>query len=138
MTMEEVRRLEEVVHNPSITSSTGASQVLEQLADDAAEPEAFHSNVAMKGRASAAYEVAEAKLNQALMDLGLLVSEREWEAIDRAQDQWRSYRKALEDCALREYEGGTHATLALMLVGMAETERRTAEILAQVKDRAAR
>jgi hypothetical protein len=112
--------------------------MVEELADEAGEPEVFHSNLAMKARTGAAYSVAEAKLDQALMDLHLLVGDKEWACTERAQEHWRAYRSALEDSALCEYEGGTHATLAMALVGLAETERRTEEILAQVKDRAAR
>lgn len=140
MTMDEVRKLEEVVQNPSVQSSSTANQVVEQLSADAddAEPEAFQSNMAMKMRTSAAYEVAEAKLNQALMDLRLLVGEHEWECIEKAQRHWRAYRSALEDWALREWDGGTGATLAMAFIGMAETERRADEIRAQVKERAGR
>ena len=140
MTMAEVQKLEEVVQNPSIQSSSAANQVVEQLSADAdeAEPEAFQSNMAMKMRTGAAYEVAEAKLNQALMDLRLLVGELEWECVEKAQQYWQGYRRALEDWALREWDGGTGATLAMALIGMAETERRADEIRAQVKERAKR
>lgn len=138
MTLDEVRRLESMMQAPSIAGSNAVTGVVEQLAADQDEPEAFQSNAAMKMRTGAAYEVAEARLYQALMDLQLLMDEREWECIEKAQKHWIAYRSALEDCALREYEGGTHATLALRLVGMAETERRADEIRAQVKNRAER
>ena len=138
MTMEEVRSLETMVQNPSVSTSDAASHVLKQMVEDASEPEAFQSNMAMKMRASAAYEVAVAKLDQALMDLRLLISEEEWECVEKAQEHWESYRTALEDCALREYLGGTHAPLAMSLVGLAETERRADEIQAQIKERAER
>lgn len=140
MTMDEVRKLEQVVQNPSVQSSSTANEVVEQLAADAddAEPEAFQSNMAMKMRTGAAYEVAEAKLNQALMDLRLLVGEHEWECVEEAQGHWQAYRRGLENWALREWDGGTGATLAMAFVGMAETERRADEIRAQVRDRADR
>jgi uncharacterized protein YecT (DUF1311 family) len=138
MTLEEVRKLEEVVQNPSVQDSKAASQVTEDILGDSSEPEAFQSNMAMKMRAGAAYEVAEAKLEQALMDFRLLIDEHEWEHIEKAQEHWRAYRACLEDAALREYAGGTHATLAMSLVGMAETERRADEIRAQVKERTER
>ncbi|MCL6740577.1 hypothetical protein LZ518_05455 [Sphingomonas sp. RB56-2] len=140
MTIQEVRKLEDAVQNPSLESSSTANQVVEQLSAEAddSEPEAFQSNMAMKMRTSAAYEVAEAKLNQALMDLRLLVGEHEWECVEAAQGHWQAYRGALEDWALREWDGGTGATLAMQLVGMAETERRADEIAAQVKERASR
>ena len=138
MTMDEVRELEEVVQNPSINQSEAANRVMEDLAYENDEPEAFHSNMAMKMRTGAAYGVAETKLEQALTDLRLLIGEHEWEHIEKAQENWKAYRSCLEDAALREYEGGTHATLAMALVGMAETERRADEILAQVRERAKR
>lgn len=100
-----------------ISSSEAASHVVEQLLDDAAEPAAFQSNMAMKMRAGAAYDVAGAKLERALMDLQLLASEDEWEGIGNAQNHWRAYRNALEDGALRQYDGGSHATLAAAFVG---------------------
>jgi uncharacterized protein YecT (DUF1311 family) len=82
--------------------------------------------------------MAEAQLKQALMDLRLLLSDREYEALEAAQERWREYRRALEDCALREFEGGTHARLAMVMSGLSETERRTEEIRAQVAGRSAR
>lgn len=139
MTIEEVSQLEEVMQNPSVAASQAASGVVEQLASGPEdEPTAFMSNYAMKARTGAAYGVAEAHLDQALMDLRLLIGEHEWEHIEKAQGHWRAYRRSLEDAALREYEGGTHATLAMSLVGLAETERRTAEIRAQVDERSTR
>ena len=65
------------------------------------------------------------------MDMRLLLSDNEYEALEAAQERWSGYRRALEDCALREFEGGTNATLALMMAGLSETERRTKEISAQ-------
>ena len=139
MTIDEVRQFEETMQNPSVAASQGASGVVEQFAaDEDHEPMAFQSNVAMKARAGTAYGVADAQLDQALMDLRLLIGEHEWEHIKKAQAHWREYRSALEDAALREYEGGTHATLAMTMVGLAETERRAAEIRAQVIERSAR
>jgi len=111
--------------------------VVEQFAEET-EPEAFYSNAAMQMRTGAALEVAEAKLNQALKDLQLLMREGEWEALEKAQEAWQQYREALQNCAHREYEGGTHAPLAWVFAGLAETERRTAEICEEVKDRTAR
>ena len=138
MTLDDVHQLESIMRSPAVASSTAASEVVEALADDVEGPSAFHSNVAMKARTGAAYRVAEAQLEQALMDLRLLLSDHEYEALEAAQERWREYRRALEDCALREFEGGTHATLALVLSGLSETERRTEEIRAQVAERKGR
>ena len=138
MTMEDVRQLEAIVRDPSVASSATAKQVVEGIADDVSEPEAFHSNVAMKARTGAAYEVAEAKLQQVLMDLQLLLDEPENDALEIAQGHWRQYRRALENCALREYEGGTHAPLAMVFAGLSETERRADELRAQVVERSSR
>lgn len=49
-----------------------------------------------------------------------------------------AYRTALENREMAKYRGGTHATLALALAGLAETERRTAEVRAEVAESAAR
>jgi uncharacterized protein YecT (DUF1311 family) len=138
MTIEEVRKLEELVQNPSIKSSQAATRAVEQLANDVTEPKAFQSNYAMKMRTGAAYGVAEAKLNQALQDLKLLVSDGEWEYVERAQQHWAAYRETLVEGARRKYEGGTHAGLAAGLTAVAETDRRADEIRAQVDERARR
>jgi hypothetical protein len=137
MTFDDVHELERIIQNPSLISSAAVTGVVEQVIE-CDEPEAFYSNAAMKNRTWAAYEVAEANLNQALTDLRLLVGEEEWEPFVTLQDHWRAYRSGLEDVARREYEGGTHAGLAAMWAGLAETERRTAEVRAVVKERAAR
>jgi uncharacterized protein YecT (DUF1311 family) len=138
MTMEEVRRMEEMLQAPSITSSDAAIHVVEQLANDASEPTAFQSNNAMKTRTGAAYGVAQAKLHQALQDLKLLVGDGEWECIEKAQEHWAAYRDELAESARREYEGGTHAGLAAGLNAVAETQRRTDEIQAQIAERSRR
>ncbi|TAJ89447.1 lysozyme inhibitor LprI family protein [Reyranella sp.] len=135
MTLDDVHKFESIMHNPAVTSSTAANGVVEALAKDAEAPSPFNSNVAMKARTSAAYTVAKAQLEQALMDLRLLLGDHEWQAFEVVQDRWREFRRALEDFALREFEGGTHATLALLMVGLSETERRTEEIKAQVAER---
>lgn len=123
MTMDDARQFEAIMRNPAVAGTTAASDVVDALADEAGEPEAFHSNVAMKARAGAAYGVADAHLEQAL---------------EAAQAHWREYRTALEVCAGFEFEGGTHAPLAGMMAGLTETERRTAEVHSQVQARAAR
>jgi len=89
----------------------------------------------MKAPAGAAYEVSEAQLTQALMGLTLLISDKEAKALGAAQRKWLEYRRLLEICAALDFEGGTHAPLAASMTGLSETERRTAEIRAQVKDR---
>lgn len=138
MTLEEVRELEAIVRNPAVAGSLSASRVVEAMADDTSEPHAFQSNPAMKARTGAAYTVADARLEQAIMDLRLLIGESEFEVLEVAHQKWQDYRRSLEDCALREFEGGTHATLAMALAGLSETERRTDEIKAQVAERSAR
>jgi hypothetical protein len=138
MTLNEVHQLEGIMRSPAVASSTGASAVVEALAKDAEGPSAFHSNFAMKARTGAAYGVSEAQLRQALLDLRLLLSDREYEAVETAQDRWREYRLALEECARRQSEGGSNATLAMVVSGLSETERRAKEILAQVAERSAR
>jgi len=138
MTLEDVHKFEALMQSPAVANSTAASGVVENMAQDAEDASPLQSNVALKARTSAAYGVANAQLDQSLMDLRLMISEREYEAVEVAQERWREYRKALEDCAFREYEGGTHATLALLLSGLGETERRTQEIRAEIAKRAAR
>lgn len=137
MTMDDVRTLEHIVQNPTIVSSDAASDLVQQLADEPGEPDAFTSNDAMKVRTAAAFNVAEAKLDQAVADLQLLVSKSERMAIAEAQEHWRKYRAALESTALCRYDGGSHAVLAMILLGLAETERRTEEIRADIKERSA-
>lgn len=138
MTIDDVHQFESIMRSPTLASSAAATEVVEGMAVDVSEPDAFHSNVAMKARTGAAYGVADAHLEQALMDLRLLLGESEAEALEAAQERWCEYRKALEVCARLEFEGGTHAPLAGMMAGLAETERRTAEIRAQVQERAVR
>jgi uncharacterized protein YecT (DUF1311 family) len=138
MTMDDVRQFEAIMRNPAVAGTAGASDVVDALAEEAEEPDVFHSNVAMKARTGAAYDVADAHLKRALMDLRLLLGEREEEALETAQARWCEYRLALEVCAGLEFEGGTNAPLAEMMAGLTETERRTAEIHAKVEERSAR
>lgn len=136
MTIDEVRQFEEVLQSPSIKASQGATRAVEQLANK--EPDAFNSNYGMKTRTAAELGVAEAKLNQALQDLHLLVGEDEWALTEKAQALWAEYRDVLAEAARIEFDGGTHAGLAAVLTALAETDRRSEEVRALVAERAAR
>lgn len=138
MTMSDVLELESLLHDPVKGKSQGAQQFVTKSLVSPDEPEQFISNVAMKARMAAAYDVAKAQYEQAITDLRLLSSQHESEAIDLAEKHWIEYRAALENCALREYDGGTHAPLAMLFAGLAETERRTEEIKAQISERSSR
>jgi uncharacterized protein YecT (DUF1311 family) len=131
MTIDDARRLGALLRAPAANHGEAAKEAMSALL----EPEAFQSNMAMKMRAGAAYEVAEAKLKQVILDLELLLSEGEEEALNAAQEAWLEYRTRLEDRALRQFHGGTHATLAMAITGLSETERRTEELAAEVKER---
>lgn len=135
MTINDVHAFEEVLRNPAVATSDAAIKVIDESYED--EPAAFHTNFAMKSRARAAYDVAEAQLAQALTDLRLLIGGDD-EHLDEVQKRWLAYREALEDRELARYSGGTHATLALALAGLAETERRTGEVRAEIAERSSR
>lgn len=137
MTLNEVNALEAVIKSPILASSTGAAPTLYDMAADD-EPAVFHTTAAMRGRAGAEYEVAEAKLRQALMDLEIVLEADEWAALEASQLAWGNYREALEARALAEFGNGTGGPLAMMLAGIAETNRRTDELVAEVRDRAGR
>ena len=138
MSLDEVHQFEAIMRGSAVARSAGATDFIEAMVEETAEPDVFHSNFAMKAKTGAACDVAEAHLQQSLMDLKLLLSEGETDALDAAQERWCEFRDALEVCAALEFEGGTHAPLARIMAGLTETERRTAEIRAQVGERSAR
>lgn len=138
MTIDEVHQFEKIMRKPGLSASSAATEVVEAIEEEPDTYAAFLSNVAMKARTGADYGVADANLEKALVDLRLLLSDEETEALDVAQERWTEYRKALEVCAGLEFEGGTHAPLAGLMAGLTETERRTAEVRSQVQERAAR
>ncbi|HEV7290456.1 lysozyme inhibitor LprI family protein [Sphingomonas sp.] len=137
-TLDEVRQFEKIMRKPSLATSAAATVVVEAIEDEPDTYAAFLSNVAMKARTGADFGVADANLEEAMVNLRLLLSDEETEAFGVAQERWTEYRKALEVCAGLEFEGGTHAPLAGMMAGLTETERRTAEIRLQIRERAAR
>jgi uncharacterized protein YecT (DUF1311 family) len=126
------------MRKPSLATSTAATEVVEAIEQEPDTYAAFLSNVAMKARTGAEYGVADANLEKSLVDFRLLLSDEEAGALEVAQKRWTDYRKALEVCAGLEFEGGTHASLAGIMAGLTETERRTAELCAQVQECAAR
>ncbi len=138
MTIDEVHQFEKIMRKPGLSASSAATEVVEAIEEEPDTYTAFLSNVAMKARTGADYGVADANLEKALVDLRLLFSDKENEALDVAQERWTEYRKALEVCAGLEFEGGTHAPLAGLMAGLTETERRTVEVRSQVQERAAR
>jgi len=138
MSVEDLTALESAIRSPTIPTTSSSSGALEQLADDH-EPRAFQSTAAMRGRAHAAYEVAEARLGQALMDLQILLDEGdELTSLQAAQTAWLEYRNALEARAMAEFGGGTGGPLAAIITGISETDRRAAELRAEVRERAVR
>ena len=137
MTLEEIGELEALMQNPAVAASSGVTEVVEQAANDE-EPSAFLTNYAMKVRTGTAYSVADAQLNQALEDLRLLMTDKEWECLEKVQEHWKAYRHSLAESGRLEFEGGTHAGLASIFVALSETERRGAEVRAQVEERARR
>lgn len=132
MTIEDARQFEALLRAPAANHGDAAKNAINALL----EPAAFESNFAMKARAGAAYELAEAKLRQVLLDLEILLGEGEGEVLLAAQEAWEAYRKSLEDRALRQFLGGSHATLAMTITGLTETERRIEELRAEVDERA--
>lgn len=137
MTLEDVHCFEEIMLNPAVTSIKASAKAVEEFAETL-KPDAFSSTVAMKARTGASYRVAEARLDEALMDLRLLLSDDDQVSLLEVQAAWEAYRSKLEDRALREYIGGTHATLAMALAGLAETERRMEEIRNEIVERRSR
>ncbi|WP_180140706.1 lysozyme inhibitor LprI family protein [Sphingomonas sp. R-74633] len=137
MTIEDVHEFEALMRKPAIANSAAAIDIVEAVVDEKREPTEFQSTVGLRARAGAAYAVAEARLGQALIDLRLLLGDDDFELMETAQARWQEYRRALEDCALREFKDGTHGPLALTLAGLSETERRAKEIENQVAERSA-
>lgn len=138
MTMDEVRQFETMMRSPTVARSRGANEVIDSFSSTDTEPAAFQTNAGMQIRAKAAHDVATANLEQVVVDLHLMMSERESELLGKAQERWRAYRDALVQCAYYEYDGGTHAPLAALFMELAETERRTAEIKDQIEERRTR
>jgi len=136
MTLTEIADFEKLFRTPALRASPASTSLL--IGTDQDEPDAFSNTVAMGARAAAASDVAEAQLQQALLDLTLLTHEAEREHLDAAYNTWVEYRGALKAAAGAEYAGGTFAPIAGTLAGMAETERKTAEVKLVVKERSAR
>ena len=131
LNVEEVEEVAQLLKNPKSKASDKARAVVNEMKEDFQKFDPFDSNVAMKGRAGASYEVANAQLEQALVDLRLVVGE-DWPFIERTHEAWLVYRKSLEEWAYQQFEGGTHAPLSMTMAGLSETERRTAEIREEV------
>lgn len=134
MSIEEVRQVEALMTNAAISSSPSALAVVAAAQGEPSDPDAFASSPAMKARAGAAYQVVNAQLEQALTDLKLLGDDEEARCVDQLNVAWKAYRTELENKALRQYEGGTHAPLAMVLAGVAETERRMKEVRQEVAE----
>lgn len=133
MTIEDARQFEALLRAPNANQGDAARAALGSLIDE--PPTAFVNNMAMKLRADAACQVAQAKLRQVIVDLKLLLSEEEQTALDAAQVAWEAYLQSLEERSFVRFEGASHSTLAMMITGLSETERRTEELQAEVKER---
>ena len=138
LSMDEVREVGGLLANPTMKASERAQEIVAEIKEDMGRFGPHDTNVAIQIRTGAAYEVANAQLQQALVGFGLTVDEADWTYVEKIQDAWKQYRSALEDWAYHQYEGGTHAPLAMTAAGLAETERRTKEILDEASEFAAR
>jgi uncharacterized protein YecT (DUF1311 family) len=139
---EEIAEIAKLVTSEMRTGGTTAVEIITgehgAKVDDRSEHPAFWSNPAMKMRAGAKAAIATAQLEAALTDLRLLMTEHEQEYLEKAQSAWENFHQAQIDLAFTEYFGGTHASLAAELAGIAETEHRLAQILSEVADRKSR
>ncbi len=131
MTIEDAKQFEALLRAPAANHGEAARRAISDLL----EPASYQSNFAMKARAGAAYEVAEAKLKQVILDLEILLSPRENQGLEASQAAWTEYRKSLENRSLKQFEGWTHATLAMTLTGLTETERRVEELRVEIAER---
>ena len=138
LSMEEVREVGGLLADPTMKASERAQDIVAEIKEDMGRFGPYDDNIAMQIRTGAAYEVANAQLEQALVSLGLIVDEADWVYVEKIQDAWKGYRGALEKWAYRQYEGGTNAPLAMVSAGLGETERRIKEILEEVSDLASR
>ncbi len=130
----DVRQMGVLLRRPEIMASTANNDIVSHAGKDA-EPAQYGDNHAMKARAGAAYEVAQAQLGQALGDLALLLRPDESARLEAVQGCWMAYRDALAEMARQEFDGGTHAGLAGVMTALAETERRTVEVRDMVAER---
>jgi len=138
MTIEDVNDLERMMRDPSIRSSDRVRTLIMAPAIETASPIEGTTNYEMKRNAAAAYDRAKGALASELARLVALMSQNEAMAIQAAQASWEKYRDNLVELARLEYEGGSHAGLAAVLVAIAETERRASEVQAQAKERESR
>ena len=73
-------------------------------------------------------------MNQARVDLDLLLRPDERDAFETGQKHWETYRDALAEVARQEFAGGSHAPLAAVWAALSETDRRTAELREKIDD----
>lgn len=133
MTIDDAKQFEALLRAPAANHGEAAKKAIDILL----EPAAFDSSFAMRLRADAANEVARSKLQQVLTDLNLMLDDRERDALDAAQKAWQAYIESLSERSFIQFEGGSNATLAMMITGLTETERRIEELRAEVHERAA-
>jgi hypothetical protein len=138
LTIDDVRNLEAVLGSPKRSAKTCDTNPPSDGQAPTLEHEAFQSTLAMRARAIAALGVADAKIGQAIMDLQLLMSDREFEVLKSAQKHWKLYRSELGNLGLLQYEGGTGAPLGLVVAELVEAERRVIELQADLKLRLSR
>ena len=104
-----------------------------QLATENAEPDRYWTQSEMNHRAYAEYEVENAKLLQAMAELGGLIDEDH--LCQAAQEAWEIYRDREADFAAGEFEGGSIQPLIRATELSVLTRERVARIEATIKDR---
>jgi uncharacterized protein YecT (DUF1311 family) len=134
--VEEVAAFGSALRSPALVQSREVASIVEIR--HCAEIDRFSSSYAMRTRASAQLDLANAKLMQIQVDQRLVLEEVEEEPVAEMHKTWTEYRRALMEAAASEYSGGTIGSIVAALVGIAETERRSEELQSWVVARVER
>lgn len=136
MSVSDVKKLEDDLRSRPLSDSSEVANLITEADTD--EIESFTSTYAMRMRTNARYDVSDANLNKTFLDLCLVLDESEEAAYEDMQDKWKEYRLALMEAAGAQYGSGTLGPIVGALSGLAETERRTAELQEIINQRVKR
>tara|TARA_R110002051_G_scaffold37159_6_gene80055 strand:+ start:9114 stop:9674 length:561 start_codon:yes stop_codon:yes gene_type:complete len=107
-------------------------------ASAAQAPDRYWTQIEMNGRAFAAFQVAEAKMEVELVALSGRLDDEEQHKLDLAQAAWREYRDLHSSFVAGEYEGGSILPLIQASESTILTNERTAQLAAINADRQSR
>ena len=135
MTMEEAKRLAAQFGRGDAPSPISQQDVIDAKDDVDELPNQYGTTMAMKMRLGAQLDSVSAQLEQALVDLELLLDEDEGKLLGKSQSNWAAYARSEAKLFSSTMSGGTMEGVLFLAEMIEQSEARIEAIKKQTRQR---